>query len=137
MSKCPGLHCDGCGKGGLTAGAVFVIIGAGVALANRQAIGQAATDTVHVIETMLLIGACLIASAVIGSVGYLAVRWRLRSRARTAALAPPATVPVRLVSVGPPAVSEPQKAAIEPARRSAASYVSPVSDSRVYRGGHD
>lgn len=121
-----------------------MIIGAGVALADRHAIGQAATDTVHVIETALFIAACVVGSAVVGGLAFVSVRWRIRARARTrgAALALPATVPARLVRVGRPAVSELRRTAItgpasRPLTRSAVPYGSPVSDSRVYDVTHD
>jgi hypothetical protein len=139
MSKCPGLHCDGCGKGGgITAGAVVTIIAFIIVIANGRAIGHAASDVGHVIVTGLMIMAACTGLAAITTGAVLAVRLRVRARARTAALAPPATVPGRLVSVSRPAVSGPHRAAIGPApagragvpAAEPADWYSPVSDSR-------
>jgi hypothetical protein len=92
---CPGLHCDGCGSGGPTAGAVIALIVLGVLAAAHRAIEHAAIDVLHFIEIALIViaGLGLTASVVAMTVLTFRIRGRRRSRA-----ALPAPVTVRAVS---------------------------------------
>ena len=89
MSKCPGLHCGGCGSGGLTAGGVLAIAGAVVLAAAHRTIEHAAIDVLHFIEIAVIVIAALGLTAFVVAITVLTARIRHRS-------APPAAVPAPL-----------------------------------------
>ena len=51
--KCRGLHCEGCGKGGLSAGAIVALILFVLAVVNRHAISDGVGEFLHVVEVIL------------------------------------------------------------------------------------
>ncbi len=113
MSKCPGVHCPGCGeRGGL---AVVVVVLAVIAVLIRKPVERAAGTAMRVIGDVLHI--LLIAAEVTGAAaaaavaGYAALRAYRWHAARTAA-------PVRQLEPLKAAVtlSAPQRPAIEAAR---------------------
>jgi hypothetical protein len=77
--NCPGLHCDHCGKGGISAGAILVIIGIGLAVADSHAIGHAITEAVQIAAIIL----AALAGLAITSAAVAAVIWIRRAAART------------------------------------------------------
>jgi hypothetical protein len=88
MSSCPGLHCSGCGKGGITAGGVLAIVGAVTVLANRRAIGHAASDVGHVILIIIEVTSTLAVIGLAALVAYAATRTgKLLTNRRAANLA--------------------------------------------------
>lgn len=112
MSKCPGLHCKGCGDGN-GAGAVLAVI---AVLLTCAAIAKpamhAAGAVLHFVVTALEItGIVLAGAALAGWAGHLA--WRARQRraagAQRAVLYPPAApraVPARSAAPELPATRE-------------------------------
>lgn len=75
MSKCSGLHCDGCGHGGgIGVTAIVIIVIAVIIGTAHRAIGQAATDVGHVIVIMLEVIAAVGGLAVASAITYGSVR---------------------------------------------------------------
>jgi biopolymer transport protein ExbD len=89
MSKCPGLHCGGCGNGGPTAGAVIALIVLAVAAAAHRAIEHAAIDVLHFIEIALIVLGVLGVTASVVAMTVLTVR--IRQRRAPATLPAPVT----------------------------------------------
>lgn len=112
MSRCPGLHCDGCGSGGgPTAGAVIALIALAAFIAARHTIEHAAVDVLHAVEIGLIALAALTVAGLATAAVIAAERARRRRRA-CAAL--PAAVPAgsvrfwhRSVIVGRPQTRRP------------------------------
>jgi cation transport ATPase len=106
MSKCPGLHCDGCGGGrGWAVLVVLAVIAAAVYKAR------------HIIEVAIevvfwtIIGAAGLALA--GGLVYGAVRWRASARARRPRTVIPARAEVVRLGAEPvdmPAIEAPRPA---------------------------
>ena len=134
MSKCPGTHCPGCGKGSGGLALLAVVIVGGLITANRHAIESGVSEIVTVIMLTVLAVVSLAVAAVITyaavrigrhySVGSrLALSLRAHayargtaSRARAARLAAPATRPGVSVGYVVSSVTEPHRAAIDPPR---------------------
>ena len=137
MSKCPGTHCPGCGKGSGGLALLAVVIVGGLIAANRHAIENGVSEVVTVIMLAVL---AVVSLAVAAAVTYAAVRIGRRysvgsrlslylrthahahargiaSRARSERLAAPATRPGVSVGYVISSVTEPHRAAIEPVRR--------------------
>jgi hypothetical protein len=91
--SCPGLHCDGCGKGSIGVGGAAVIAGTIFYLANRQQVNHDVDDVIHVILITVLV--LMIAGAITAATFiYIKVRaWQRRREAATAPMIilPPAT----------------------------------------------
>ena len=82
MSRCPGLHCDGCGSGGgPTAGAVIALIALAAFIAARHTIEHAAVDVLHAIEIGLIALAALTVAGLVTAAVIAAERARRRRRA--------------------------------------------------------
>jgi len=122
--KCSGLHCPGCGhRGGNTgigAGAVTVLIVVAVIVANRCAIGHAASVTLHVLEIAAEVAAGLAVTTGITASVLVIRRWAARRRATaTAATAAPqrAEIPASVRVLSTPRRTPAELPAPEPSRR--------------------
>lgn len=99
---CPGLHCDGCGSGGPTAGAVIALIILGVLAAAHRTIEHAALDVLHFIEIAAIVVGGLGVTASVIAMTVLTVR--IRQRRAPAAVAAPRTVQAIVVERGHAAI---------------------------------
>ena len=66
--NCSGLHCEGCGKAGISLGGLGVLAAALVAIAKRHAIEHGADEAVHVLFVTAVIAACVAAVAIVSVV---------------------------------------------------------------------
>jgi hypothetical protein len=78
--NCPGLHCDGCGKGGIaiSGGAVLAVLAAGAVLAARRAIERTIAEVIQVAEITLISVVVAASITAIAAGTVLAVRARRR-----------------------------------------------------------
>jgi hypothetical protein len=101
MSSCPGLHCDGCGKGKITIGAGGITTLAGIIYyeTHKQQVNQGADELLHALEIAVVVTII----AVITVVAVVAAI-RIRRRINRAAGVQPAAVAARPAYViAPPA----------------------------------
>lgn len=83
MSKCPGLHCDGCGSGpGLPAGIILACI---VLAAAGGAIERAANDAVTILVIAVIVAGSLAAAILLTAGTVLFLRARAHARGRVTA----------------------------------------------------
>jgi len=117
MSKCRGLHCPGCGKGGgwLLLALAVVVIAAWI----RKTAGKAISEAGHVLAVVLEVALITVASAagiaVLAGLGWagLKVRRRYTNRAAAAVSRPvyqAVVLPSQLQAIEPP---RPQPAGVE------------------------
>lgn len=116
MSKCAGLHCDGCGKAGISGGGVVAIAGTIFYLANRQQVNHDADDVIHVILITMLV-LMIVGVVTAATVIYIKVRaWqRRREEARAPMIIIPPATAHAVPAAGAQAVASPAAAAIAPA----------------------
>ena len=88
--KCSGLHCPGCGHRGGNAGngvgAVTVLIVVALIVANRRAIGHAASVTLHELEIAAEVAAGLAVTTGVTASVLVIRRWAARRRATATAV---------------------------------------------------
>ena len=113
---CKGLHCDGCGKGGLGVIALVVIVALVVIGAIGNAVRSAVSTAAHVLAVVLEVAfitvislAAVAAAVALGSAGLKAYRWHSARQVRAA----PVTVRAEVI---PPATMaiEPPRARLDP-----------------------
>ncbi len=115
---CPGLHCDGCGKGKITAGGVLALACGIAYLTHRQEVNHAADD---LLEWMLITLIVLVVAGVV--VVGTAAGIKLRARHRRMLAASEVTSPNVIImpaTITPTAVAGPARtatAALPPATR--------------------
>ena len=112
MSKCPGLHCKGCGDGGGIGIAIAVIVVALVIAAIAKPVEHAAVDVLHFLEVAAIVTGCVVGAGLLGAGGWLVVR---RRRIALTASERPAPVVARVHAAAPVAGRTEPTAAI-PAR---------------------
>ena len=66
---CPGVHCDGCGKGSISTGAVALVIGAIVIATHKTAIEHGVGEAV---QATLIIVTAVIGMAILSSIAVIA-----------------------------------------------------------------
>jgi len=140
--KCSGLHCPGCGhhsgNTGIGAGAVIALIVLAVIVANRRAIGHAASVTVHVLEVAAEVATGLaIAIGVTASV--LVIRHRAARRAAASTVRVRAEIPASVRVLGPLERTPAELPPPEPSGRLRWPHVTPDGDERgdMARTGQD
>jgi hypothetical protein len=109
--SCPGLHCDGCGKGKvtITAGGVLTLAGSIFYLTHKQTVDHAADDFFEWLFITLIV---LLVAAVITAATVIAIKFRARQHrmATASAIAPP-HVTIIPATIAPPAVARPARTA--------------------------
>src|ERR1035441_745171 len=66
--ECPGGHCDGCGKGSISAGAVALVIGGIVIATHKTAIEHGVGE---VVQATLIIVTAVIGMAILSSIAVI------------------------------------------------------------------
>jgi hypothetical protein len=94
--KCPGLHCQGCGKGGLSAGAIVVLILFVLAVADHHAISDGVGEFLHgvevVLEVLVFTLAALVAIAAAAGLTWAGIRIRRRQQRQAVTARAPVVV---------------------------------------------
>lgn len=118
MSRCPGLHCEGCGKSKvvLSAGGVAALLGGIYYATHKQAVDHAADD---LLEWLLITLIVLVVAGVVTAATVVAVKLRARQRrmATATAIAPPHVI-IMHAKAAPAAIAGPARittAALPPA----------------------
>ena len=126
--RCRGLHCEGCGKGGLSAGAIVALILFVLAVVNRHAIGDGVGEFLHVVEMILEVVLftllALVAAAAAAVMVWAGIRIRRWQQRRQAVAAPAQVIALtaqqsNLAAQHRQAIAQPRAAsapAIAPAR---------------------
>ncbi len=124
--KCSGLHCPGCGhhgaNAGIGAGAAIAVIVLAVIVANRRAIGHAASVALHILEIAAEVAAGL-AVATAATAAVLAIRRRVAQRATASAIAERAEIPASVRVLAPRGRAHAQLPASQPSGHSRWPYV--------------
>lgn len=98
MSKCPGVHCPGCGDGG-GGGLIAVVVALAVAAAALYHVRRGIEAGAEIAGIII---AGVIGTVIVAGIGYAAVRVRRYAVARRA-FPPPSLVRSRVVRLGDPA----------------------------------
>lgn len=124
--RCRGLHCEGCGKGGLSAGAIVALILFVLAVVNRHAIGDGVDEFLHVVEMILEVVLFTLLALVAAAAAAVMV-WagiRIRRWQRRQAVAVPTQVIV--LTAQQSNLADPNRQAVAQPRAASAPAIAPA-----------